>query len=62
MDLFDKILPRTKYVGEIGLDGGKDFSDSYLSNSKLSDIYYQASTSQVERSCLFIVGIVRKLY
>lgn len=29
LDLFDEILPRTKYVGEIGLDGGKDFSDSY---------------------------------
>ena len=34
LDLFDEILPHTKYVGEIGLDGGKDYSDSYLTQLK----------------------------
>ena len=46
LDLFDEILPRTKYVGEIGL---KISQILIRSNTKLSDIYYQASTSQVER-------------
>jgi len=29
IDLFDAILPNTKYVGEIGLDGSKEFSESF---------------------------------
>ena len=29
LDLFDSLLPKTKYIGEIGLDGGKAFKDHW---------------------------------
>ncbi|WP_081284862.1 Qat anti-phage system TatD family nuclease QatD [Tritonibacter mobilis] len=29
ISLFETLLPETRYIGEIGLDGGKDFSDSF---------------------------------
>lgn len=29
LELFDALLPRTKYVGEIGLDGGKGFKNHW---------------------------------
>lgn len=29
LELFDALLPRAKYVGEIGLDGGKGFKDHW---------------------------------
>ncbi|WP_417261443.1 Qat anti-phage system TatD family nuclease QatD [Celeribacter sp.] len=29
LSLFETLLPETRYIGEIGLDGGKEFSDSF---------------------------------
>jgi TatD DNase family protein len=29
LELFDSLLPQTKYVGEIGLDGGKEFKEHW---------------------------------
>lgn len=29
LDIFDSLLPQTKYVGEIGLDGGKEFRNHW---------------------------------
>ncbi|TXI37226.1 MAG: TatD family deoxyribonuclease [Nitrosomonas sp.] len=29
LELFDQLLPKTKYVGEIGLDGSKEFKDHW---------------------------------
>lgn len=28
LSIFEKLLPETRYVGEVGLDGGKDFANS----------------------------------
>ena len=33
--LFDSILPQVKYVGEIGLDGGRDFKNSWEAQLKV---------------------------
>jgi TatD DNase family protein len=35
LSLFEKMLPETRYVGEVGLDGGKEFSDSKIDQAKI---------------------------
>lgn len=35
MSLFEKMLPETRYVGEVGLDGGKDFKSSKEEQAKI---------------------------
>lgn len=35
LDLFERMLVETRYVGEIGLDGGKEFADSRVMQSKI---------------------------
>lgn len=35
LSLFEKMLPETRYIGEVGLDGGKEFLDSMAAQIKV---------------------------
>jgi len=52
--LFDELLPRTKYVGEVGLDGGRGFGQHLTSQKRVFD--------HILRSCEKVGGRILSLH
>ena len=46
LDLFEKMLIETRYVGEVGLDGGKDFANSKSAQLKVFSTILDLCSSQ----------------